>query len=75
LYTLYLRAFVHGGGLANRLMDAAIGDAAASLWVWAGNGRARAYYARHGFAPDGVAKADGPTGAPMLRLVRPAVSR
>ncbi|HZE65522.1 MAG TPA: GNAT family N-acetyltransferase [Sporichthyaceae bacterium] len=75
LYTLYLRAFVHGAGLADRLMDAAIGDAAASLWVWEGNARARAYYARHGFTLDGVAKPDGPTRAPMLRLVRPGLSR
>jgi GNAT superfamily N-acetyltransferase len=70
LYQLYLRAFAHGRGLADRLLDAAIGDAAASLWVWEGNARARAYYAKHGFAPDGVAKADGPTAAPMVRLLR-----
>lgn len=72
LYQLYLRAFAHGGGLADRLLDAAIGDAAASLWVWEGNVRARAYYARRGFLPDGVAKADGPTAAPLVRLVRAA---
>jgi GNAT superfamily N-acetyltransferase len=70
LYQLYTRAFAHGRGLADLLLDAAIGAAAASLWVWEGNARARAYYTRRGFRPDGVTKADGPTGAPMVRLVR-----
>jgi GNAT superfamily N-acetyltransferase len=74
LYTLYLRNFLHGDGTADRLLAAAIGDAAASLWVWEGNARARAYYARRGFVPDG-ARSEWPGGAAMVRLIRDAVSR
>jgi GNAT superfamily N-acetyltransferase len=71
LYTLYTRAFTHGSGLADRLLDAAIGDGPASLWVWEGNARARAYYARRGFAADGGTKTLGLENAPMMRLARP----
>jgi GNAT superfamily N-acetyltransferase len=72
LYTLYTRVAMHGTGLADRLLQAAIGDAPASLWVWRDNARARAYYTRRGFAPDGATKTLGMEQAPMVRLVRPA---
>jgi GNAT superfamily N-acetyltransferase len=73
LMTLYLRASHHGTGLSDRVIRAAIGSAAASLWVYAANRRAVACYRRHGFAPDGTEKIDPPTGVLEIRMVRHAV--
>lgn len=71
LGTIYLLAAHHGTGLGQALLDAVLGDAPASLWVLADNPRARAFYARNGFEPDGVEK-DDPTwnGLHEVRLVR-----
>lgn len=49
-----MRASAYGSGLGLRLLDAAIGDRPASLWVLERNPRARAFYERNGFAPDGT---------------------
>ena len=54
LTTLYLRAARHGSGLGQELLDAVLGDRPASLWVAEDNPRARRFYARNGFAPDGA---------------------
>jgi GNAT superfamily N-acetyltransferase len=70
LKSLYVRAQYHGTGLASRLLDAAIGDAPASLWVYEANARARAFYAKHGFGPDDARIVDDDTGLWMVRLVR-----
>jgi ribosomal protein S18 acetylase RimI-like enzyme len=53
LAMLYLLAAHHGSGLGQALLDAAIGDAPAFVWVAEDNPRARAFYARNGFRPDG----------------------
>lgn len=53
LAMLYLLAAHHGNGLGQALLDAAIGDAPAFVWVAEDNPRARAFYARNGFRPDG----------------------
>lgn len=56
LYQLYCDASTHGTGLASRLMQAVVDDAAAHdavavyLSVYAGNARAQRFYAKHGFA-------------------------
>ena len=54
LYALYVlpRAWQEGVGTA---LLAACG-AVRSLWVLEGNARGRAFYARHGFVPDGAVK-------------------
>lgn len=65
---LYVEADVRGSGVAEGLLTYAIGDAAASLWVVADNARARAFYAKHGFAADGVEHVYH--GARELRYVR-----
>ena len=63
----------HGSDLGRRLLDAALdGGGAASLWVATGNDRATAFYAKHGFAPDGQVKAHAATGIAEERWVRPA---
>ena len=70
LMSLYTHAATHGTGLGTRLLRAAIGTAPASLWVFAANVRARAFYAKHGFAPDGAEALDDGTGLREVRLVR-----
>ncbi|VXC40074.1 GCN5-related N-acetyltransferase [Arthrobacter sp. 9AX] len=55
LWGLYLLASHQGLGLGRRLLDAALGGAAASLWVAADNARAIGFYGHFGFAPDGAA--------------------
>ena len=59
-----------GTGLAQRLYNEAVGNRAAYLWVMRDNARARAFYARNGFLPDGAAKIDPDFGVPIIRMVR-----
>jgi GNAT superfamily N-acetyltransferase len=54
LYALYVRASWWGTGLGYALLEEAIGDRAAYLWVLAGNARAIAFYERQGFRLDGT---------------------
>jgi ribosomal protein S18 acetylase RimI-like enzyme len=54
LMTIYLLAAQHGSGLGQALLDAAVGDRPASLWVAEENPRAIAFYRRNGFVPDGA---------------------
>lgn len=56
LALIYLLDVAKGSGIADRLLQMAVGDAPAYLWVLAGNVRAQAFYRRHGFAPDGTTK-------------------
>jgi ribosomal protein S18 acetylase RimI-like enzyme len=70
LMSLYVRARWHGTGLADRLLDAAIGGQGASLWVFVANQRAQAFYRRHGFEPDGAERFDIDTGLVEIRMVR-----
>jgi ribosomal protein S18 acetylase RimI-like enzyme len=70
LKSLYIRARWHGSGVADRLLDAAIGQEAASLWVFAVNARAQAFYRRHGFFADGQEEPDPDTGLTEIRMVR-----
>ena len=76
LYVINVLAAHHGTGLADRLLTetlAAAGiDGAVSLWVLRGNTRACAFYARHGFAPDGLEKPHPGTGTIEERWVRPS---
>jgi ribosomal protein S18 acetylase RimI-like enzyme len=62
LYALYLHPGLWRRGHGSVLLDAALADrradgqAIVTLWVLADNARARAFYARHGFADDGGRK-------------------
>jgi GNAT superfamily N-acetyltransferase len=56
LALLYQYARAHGSGTGQALLDAAIGDRPAFLWVAEGNPRAQAFYRRNGFVPDGARK-------------------
>jgi GNAT superfamily N-acetyltransferase len=70
LFAIYVRATHYGTGVAGRLLEAAIGDAPAYLWVFEANGRARAFYERHGFTPDGARKPEPSFLEPEIRMVR-----
>lgn len=54
LSALYLDPARHGAGIGRALVDAALADAPAYLWVLRGNDRAIAFYERIGFAFDGT---------------------
>ena len=54
LASLYLLDVAKGSGIADRLLEMAIGDAPAYLWVIGENARAIAFYERHGFVLDGA---------------------
>jgi GNAT superfamily N-acetyltransferase len=56
LMGLYVRASSYGTGIGLALLEAAIGDSPAYLWVLDGNVRAIGFYERHGFAFDGATK-------------------
>jgi GNAT superfamily N-acetyltransferase len=54
LMALYVRAPWWGSGVGYALLQEAIGDRAAYLWVLANNQRAIAFYERQGFRLDGT---------------------
>ena len=54
LSVLYLRSAHHGSGLGQALLDSVLGDRPASLWVAEDNQRARAFYSRNHFRPEGA---------------------
>lgn len=60
LYAIYLDPEAWGLGVARDLMRTLLSEvpatSAVTLWVLADNDRARHFYRRHGFAPDGVEK-------------------
>jgi ribosomal protein S18 acetylase RimI-like enzyme len=69
---IYVLASHYGTGAGQQLLDAALGDAPAFLWVADDNPRARAFYARNGFHRDGTTKLGPLAGTEILeaRLVR-----
>lgn len=75
LKLLYLDAAARGSGLADALLNAAIGQGVpACLYTFDGNERAIAFYRRHGFEPDGHRRPwpGGRTDVPdEIRLIRP----
>lgn len=69
LYVLYLLDAFHGSGAGRGLLGAVLAtDLVTGLWVADPNPRARAFYAKQGFEPDGVAKVED--GVSELRMVR-----
>jgi GNAT superfamily N-acetyltransferase len=70
LYAVYVRAAWYGRNVGQVLLDAVLGSAAAYLWVLEINARARAFYARNGFSPDGARERYDPLDAWEVRLMR-----
>ncbi|MHB1172330.1 MAG: GNAT family N-acetyltransferase [Lacisediminihabitans sp.] len=58
LYSIYQLALAHGSGSGQVLIDAALGERAAFLWVAEDNPRAQSFYRRNGFEPDDARKVD-----------------
>lgn len=69
---IYVLAEHHGTGTGHALLDAAIGDAPAFLWVADPNPRAQAFYRRNGFVRDGATMQHLLAGHPVpaVRMVR-----
>jgi GNAT superfamily N-acetyltransferase len=69
---IYVLASHYGTGAGQKLIDSALGNLPAYLWVADDNPRARAFYARNGFQPDGTTKVGPVAGTEILeaRLVR-----
>lgn len=72
LGALYVIADFHGTGAGQHLLDAAIGDAPAFLFVARGNARAIRFYERNGFEFDGASETYPLVRTPItsLRMVR-----
>jgi GNAT superfamily N-acetyltransferase len=72
LQSIYVLASHYGTGAGQLLLDRVVADAPATLWVADDNPRARAFYARNGFQPDGATKVGQLAGNDVLeaRLVR-----
>jgi ribosomal protein S18 acetylase RimI-like enzyme len=74
LYSIYILGRAQGTGLGTALLNAAVGEFPAYLWVLEDNVRAQAFYRRHGFRPDGKRGLLPPEweNVPEIRMVRPA---
>lgn len=71
LFMLYVLASYHGTGVGRALLDAALPPGTpAQLWVAEDNPRARRFYERHGFRPDGARHTDEDLGIVEVRYVR-----
>lgn len=70
LEAIYIRQAFWKTGLGGRLFDVAVGKQPAFLWVFEGNARARSFYQRQGFTPDGAGKHDPYFGLHEIRMVR-----
>ncbi|WP_246292126.1 GNAT family N-acetyltransferase [Lentzea indica] len=70
LYAIYFLPSAWGSGLAEPLAQAALGDSRdAIVWVLEENKRARRFYERLGFAPDGTTRQET-IGSAVLNEVR-----
>ena len=74
LQSLYVRRAYWSTGLGQRLVDAVLGDEPATLEVFRDNARARRFYARNGFVPDGTQTEEPRLGAVEIGMFRPARS-
>ncbi len=72
IYSIYLDPGTWGRGIARDLMRTLLNEVPSgvtvSLWVMADNERARHFYRRHGFAPDGAERLDVIGGAEVLEV-------
>jgi GNAT superfamily N-acetyltransferase len=76
LWSIYVRAGEYGSGLADRLLETVLPQRApAALWVFEANERARRFYSRRGFEPDGASPNTRPTGRISRKATAPASFR
>lgn len=70
---MYVRAAWYGTGVAHDLMRTVLRpEVDTSLWVFEENPRARAFYEKYGFAPDGTRRVEAFSPALEMRMVRRA---
>jgi len=71
LYSLYVLAAHHGTGIGQALLDTVLAPGTpAQLWVAENNPRARRFYERNGFLPDGARFVDEHLNLAEVRQVR-----
>jgi len=70
LNAINVRRVYWGTGVGQHLLDIALGDRDAFLWVFRDNARARAFYVRNGFEPDGAQRVEPFFGPMEIRMVR-----
>lgn len=71
LYALYVLSSCYGLGVGQALLDEALGERPAQLWVAKDNARARRFYAKNGFTADGTEQVDPDLdGLVEIRMVR-----
>ena len=71
LYALYVLSDCYGQGVGQALLDRALGEQTAQLWVAKANGRARRFYEKNGFTSDGIEQVDPDLdGLVEIRMVR-----
>jgi aryl sulfotransferase len=75
LMSLYVRQALWGTGVGSRMLASLVGERDAYLWVFEDNARGRAFYAAHGFRPDGAGKLDPETDLWEIRMVRRTADR
>ncbi|MFI2752560.1 GNAT family N-acetyltransferase [Cellulomonas sp. P22] len=71
IYSMYLDPGMWGRGVARPLVRTIVQESAAhtlSLWVLAENDRARHFFRRNGFQPDGTERYDDVGGAELLEV-------
>jgi ribosomal protein S18 acetylase RimI-like enzyme len=71
LYALYVLSSCYGHGVGQALLDQALGERPAQLWVAKDNARARRFYEKNGFTADGTEHVDQDLdGLVEIRMVR-----
>lgn len=70
LRSLYVLADVWGKGIGRLLLDLALAERPAALWVFEGNERARRFSAHTGWRATGEVRVHDWTAIPEVRLVR-----
>jgi RimJ/RimL family protein N-acetyltransferase len=68
---IYVRRRFWSSGLGQRLLDEVLGDEPATLRVFRDNERARRFYARNGFVPDGTEQEEPHFGGVEIGMLRP----
>ena len=73
LYAIYVAPGMWARGAGAALLSAALGvvppeSPGVTLWVLSGNARARRFYERHGFEPDGTTRLEERGGKQLLEL-------
>ncbi|WP_298458094.1 GNAT family N-acetyltransferase [uncultured Cellulomonas sp.] len=71
IYSIYLDPAMWGKGVARDLMRSVLADVTTgslTLWVLADNARARHFYRRHGFTPDGAERLEELGGVQLLEV-------